>query len=78
MLYFIVKDHPFIDGCKRIGATLFLEFLNRNNRLIIDNKLTISNNTLVAITLLTAESLLDEKDVIINVIMHLLKGDKYE
>ena len=78
LLYFIVKDHPFIDGCKRIAATLFLEFLNRNNRLIIDNKLAISNNTLVAITLLTAESLPNEKDVIINVIMHLLKGDKYE
>ena len=72
LLYFIVKDHPFNDGCKRIAATLFLEFLNKNKKLIKDGKLVISNNTLVAITLLTAESRPDEKDVMINVIMHLL------
>ncbi len=78
LLYFIVKDHPFIDGCKRIAATLFLEFLNKNKKLVKDGKLIISNNTLVAITLLTAESKPDEMEVIINVIMHLLKGDYYE
>ncbi len=78
LLYFIVKDHPFIDGCKRIAATLFLEFLNKNKKLVKDGKLIISNNTLVAITLLTAESKPDEMKVIINVIMHLLKGDCYE
>ncbi len=78
LLYFIVKDHPFIDGCKRIAATLFLEFLNKNKKLVKDGKLIISNNTLVAITLLTAESKPEEKEVIINVIMHLLKGDCYE
>lgn len=78
LLYFIVKDHPFIDGCKRIAATLFLEFLNKNKKLVKDGKLVISNNTLVAITLLTAESKPDEMEVIINVIMHLLKGDSYE
>lgn len=72
LLYFIVKDHPFIDGCKRIAATLFLQFLNKNKRLFINGKLSISNNTLVAITLLTAESKPEEKNVIINVIMHLL------
>ena len=72
LLYFIVKDHPFNDGCKRIAATLFLEFLNKNKKLIKDGKLVISNNTLVAITLLTAESRPDEKDVMINVIMHRL------
>ena len=78
LLYFVVKDHPFIDGCKRIAATLFLEFLNKNKKLVKDGKLIISNNTLVAITLLTAESRPDEMEVIINVIMHLLKGDYYE
>lgn len=78
LLYFIVKDHPFVDGCKRIAATLFLEFLNKNKKLINNGKLIISNNTLVAITLLTAESRPDEMDVITNVIMHLLKGDFYE
>ena len=74
LLYFIVKDHPFVDGCKRIAATMFLEFLNKNKRLVKDGRLCISNNTLVAITLLTAESRPDEKEVIINVIMHLLNG----
>ena len=72
LLYFIVKDHPFIDGCKRIAATVFLEFLNKNKRLYRKGRFTISNNTLVGITLLTAESKPEEKDVIINVIMHLL------
>ena len=75
LLYFLVKDHPFIDGCKRIAATLFLEFLNKNKRLVRNGKLIISNNTLVAITLLTAESKPEEMDIIVNVIMHLLKGD---
>ena len=78
LLYFIVKDHPFVDGCKRIAATLFLEFLNKNGKLISDGKLVISNNTLVAITLLTAESKPEEMEVIISVIMHLLQGDSYE
>ena len=76
LLYFIVKDHPFVDGCKRIAATMFLEFLNKNKRLVRNGKLCISNNTLVAITLLTAESRADEKEVIINVIMHLLNGNE--
>ena len=78
LLYFIVKDHPFIDGCKRIAATMFLEFLNRNNLLIKNKKLVISNNTLVAITLLCAESKPEEMETIISVIMYLLKGDVYE
>jgi prophage maintenance system killer protein len=72
LLYFLIKDHPFVDGCKRIAATLFLEFLNRNNKLIRNGELIISNKTLVAITLLTAESLPDEMETIIRIIMHLL------
>lgn len=75
LLYFLVKDHPFVDGCKRIAATLFLEFLNKNKRLVKDGKLIISNNTLVAITLLTAESKPDEMDIIVNVIMHMLSDN---
>ena len=67
-----------MDGCKRIAATLFLEFLNKNGKLISDGKLVISNNTLVAITLLAAESKPEEMEVIISVIMHLLQGDSYE
>ncbi|MDY3793968.1 MAG: RhuM family protein, partial [Erysipelotrichaceae bacterium] len=61
LLYFIIKDHPFTDGCKRIGASLFLEFLNKNKHLIIDGKQIISNNALVAITLMIAESRPEEK-----------------
>lgn len=72
LLYFLVKDHPFYDGCKRIAATLFLEFLNRNGVLIKNNKLLISNDALVAITLLTAESNPDEMEIIVSVIMNLL------
>ena len=75
LLYFLVKDHPFADGCKRIAATLFLEFLNKNKRLVKNGKLVISNNTLVAITLLTAESKPEEMEIIINVIMHLLSDN---
>ncbi len=73
LLYFIVKDHPFVDGCKRIGAAIFLEFLNKNKRLFINNKQIISNSTLVALTLLVAESKSNEMDVIINVIMNCLE-----
>ncbi len=78
LLYFLVKDHPFTDGCKRIAATLFLEFLNKNKRLVKNGKLIITNNTLVAITLLTAESKPEEMEIMVNVIMHLLNGDNNE
>ena len=72
LLYFLVKDHPFADGCKRIAATLFINFLYRNNHLYRNNKQIISNEALVAITILTAESNPDEMDIIINLIMNLL------
>lgn len=75
LLYFLVKDHPFIDGCKRIAATLFLEFLNRNNALVKSGKMIISNDTLVAITVLTAESKPEEMDVVIKLIMNFLIGE---
>lgn len=72
LLYFLVKDHPFVDGCKRIGATLFLEFLNRNKILVKNGKLLISNDALVAITLLVAESKPEEMEIIIRIIANLL------
>lgn len=76
LLYFLVKDHPFADGCKRIAATLFLEFLNKNHALIKGGKKIIANDTLVAITILTAESRPEEKDVMIKLIMNFLdKGN---
>ena len=72
LLYFLVKDHPFADGCKRIAATLFINFLFRNNHLYRNNRQIISNEALVAITILTAESNPNEMEIIINLIMNLL------
>ncbi|MCR4880049.1 MAG: virulence protein RhuM/Fic/DOC family protein [Bacilli bacterium] len=72
LLYFLVKDHPFADGCKRIAATLFINFLYKNNHLYRDNRQIISNEALVAITILTAESHPDEMEVVVKLIMNLL------
>lgn len=72
LLYFLVKDHPFADGCKRIAATLFINFLYRNNHLYRNNKQIISNEALVAITILTAESNPNEMEIIVKLIMNLL------
>lgn len=71
-LYLLVKNHVFIDGNKRIGATLFIYFLNTHNKLYVDNKQIIDNNTLVAITLLIAESNPKEKEVITDLVMNFL------
>ena len=72
LLYFLVKDHPFADGCKRIAATLFINFLYKNNHLYRENRQIISNEALVAITILTAESHPDEMEIIVKLIMNLL------
>ena len=72
LLYFMIKDHPFADGCKRIAASLFVEFLNRNNALFKDGKTVISNSALVAITLLIAESNPEEKEIMTTLVMNLL------
>ena len=72
LLYFLVKDHPFADGCKRIAATLFINFLYKNNHLYRDNKQIISNEALVAITILTAESHPDEMEIVVKLVMNLL------
>ena len=74
-LYLITKNHTFIDGNKRIAATLFIYFLEFYNILYVDNKQIIDNNTLVAITLLIAESNPKEKDILIDLIMNFLKKD---
>ena len=71
-LYLIVKNHVFIDGNKRIAATLFIYFLNFYDMLYIDNKQIIDNNTLTALTLLIAESNPKEKEVIVDLIMNFL------
>ena len=66
----IIKNHVFIDGNKRIAATLFIYFLEYYNILYKDNKQIIDNNTLVALTLLIAESNPLEKDILINLVMN--------
>ena len=72
LLYFIVKDHPFIDGCKRIAASIFIYFLNQNNLLFRNEEKIISDSSLVAITLLLAESKPEEKEMMVNVVMNFL------
>ena len=72
LLYFLIKDHPFVDGCKRIGATIFLEFLNKNHHLIIDGRQIISDSALVAITLMIAESRPEEKETMVKLVMNFL------
>lgn len=72
LLYFMIKDHPYADGCKRIAASLFLEFLARNNTLYRDDSKIISDGALVAITLMIAESRPEEKDIMVNLVMNFL------
>ena len=72
LLYFIVKDHPFIDGCKRIAASIVIYFLNQNNLLFRNGEKIISESSLVAITLLLAESKPEEKEMMVKVVMNFL------
>lgn len=72
LLYFLIKDHPFADGCKRIAAALFLEFLNKNNALLHNGEKIISDSALVAITLMVAESKPEEKEIMIALVMNFL------
>ena len=75
LLYFVVKNHPFIDGNKRSGAFLFIDFLHRNDRLFTSFGQPVINDTgLAALTLLVAESSPGQKDTLIKLIMNLL-GD---
>ena len=73
LLYFLIKDHPFVDGCKRIAASIFLEFLGRNDALFRNEEKVISDGALVAITLMIAESKPEEKDIMTTLVMNLLK-----
>ena len=70
-MYFMIMDHPFADGCKRIAASLFLEFLDKNDALIRDGQKVISDVALVAITLMIAESNPEEKDIMTTLVMNL-------
>lgn len=74
-LYLIVKNHVFADGNKRIAATLFIYFLNFYGILYKENKQTIDNNTLTALTLLIAESNPKEKEIIVDLVMNFLNNE---
>ena len=71
-LYLVIKNHTFIDGNKRIAATLFIYFLNFYNILYKEGTQVIDNNTLVAITLLIAQSNPKEKEILIDLLMNML------
>ena len=74
-LYLITKNHTFIDGNKRIAATLFIYFLEFYNILYNENGQVIDNNTLVAITLLIAQSNPKEKEILIDLVMNFLNNN---
>ena len=73
LLYFVTKNHSFLDGNKRIAAAMFLYFLDKNGVLFVDGKKLIENHTLVALTIMIAESKPIEKDMMITVIMTCLQ-----
>ena len=73
LLYFVTKNHSFFDGNKRIAATMFLYFLDKNNALFVDGKKKIEDSTLVALTIMIAESRPEEKEMMISVIMNCMQ-----
>ena len=76
LLYLVVKNHSFSDGNKRIAAMLFLWFLNNNHVLYaVDGHKRIADNTLVALTLMIAESRTEEKDVMVKVVVNLINKE---
>ena len=72
LLYFVIKNHPFSDGNKRIGSFLFVEFLNRNGRLVRNGEAVINDVGLAALALLVAESAPKDKEVMIRLVMNML------
>ena len=74
LLYFVTKNHSFSDGNKRIAAFLFVWFLDRNKLLYHEGKKVIDDNTLVALTLMIAESKPDDKDMMVKVIINLMNN----
>lgn len=75
LLYFVIKNHPFTDGNKRIGALLFVWFLQKNKHLLRSNgENKINDNTLVALALLVAQSNPAEKDLMVKLICNLIEN----
>ncbi len=73
LLYFVTKNHSFFDGNKRIAAAVFLYFLDKNGALFRDGEKSIDDHTLVALTIMVAESNPEEKEMMISVIMNCLQ-----
>ena len=73
LLYFVTKNHSFFDGNKRIAATIFLYFLDKNNALFVDGKKKMEDSTLVALTIMIAESRPEEKEMMISVVMNCMQ-----
>lgn len=74
LLYFVTKNHSFSDGNKRIAATMFLYFLDKNDVLFKNGDKLIDDHTLVALTIMIAESNPEEKEMMVSVIMNCIKG----
>ena len=72
LLYFVVKNHSFHDGNKRIAACLFLYFLDRNGILFVDGVKAVDDSTLVATTIMIAESRPDEKEAMVSLVMNFI------
>lgn len=79
VLYLVIKDHPFVDGNKRIGTLLFLEYLRRNGLLLkADGSPRLANNAVVALALLVAESDSGQKDLMVRLILNLIVDNSGE
>ncbi|MHB1921887.1 MAG: type II toxin-antitoxin system death-on-curing family toxin [Chitinophagaceae bacterium] len=79
LLYFVIKNHSFSDGNKRIAAFLFVWFLEKNGILYKrDGNRKIADNALVALTLMIAGSKPDEKDMMIKVVVNLINNHHHE
>ena len=69
-MYFVTKNHSFYDGNKRIAATMFLYFLDKNDALFYKGQKRIEDATLVALTIMIAESRAEEKEMMVSVVMN--------
>ena len=69
----MTKNHSFLDGNKRIAATMFLYFLDRNQALFVDGNKKIDDRTLVALTIMIAESRPEEKEMMVSVVMNCMQ-----
>ena len=75
LLYFVTKNHSFIDGNKRIAAAVFLYFLDKNKALVHNGEKTIEDHTLVALVIMIAESKPQEKEVMVKLVMNFICSD---